>query len=204
MFAGDRDAGESIIRALTKFGEDFPINAGEGEKRRQIMVKPKRLEGFEMILTAEPTADVPRNSRADFSLFHSAMMEQQARRSVGPSAFWFMRQMGIEQPMIMWKETLEGYLLGSESVMAVLEKRLARTLEIDEGAGMTVEEALRRAGELPPGAVEALMQQVAGGQGGQGGPAGGAGGGLTSEALGQQRAESPFITGAPALQDITV
>ena len=206
VVASDVDAADSIMRALSAFGETvrIPTHPGHGKASPRITLKPEDMENYRPALKGEYSLRVPINKRADLDLMISAM-ERVTQSKLPISMAYLLGSLGdIEEPYKMYEESLVWDFLMSEPVRALHQNELVKELKGDIAGdeGMAVEEFLKESAEWPPEVRMAVLQEVLGpgamqGQpptdGGGAGSAYGGGGGMAGETQGALRAGKPFM-----------
>lgn len=215
--AADVDRADSLMRALTAFGETVPIptHPGHGKSSPRIDLEPKEMENYRAAIKGEYVLRVPISKRADFDLGISAMervMQGKLPISMATISSTFM---DVENPYKEYEESLVWSFLMSDRVRQLHEDELVKDLKGDIAGdeGMAVEEFLKASEGWPSQVRQAVLQEVLG-PGGMvppaptdGGGAGsnyGGGGGIAPDTQGGLRANRPLMAnpGGPKPEDM--
>ena len=212
VIASDLDAADSIMRALSAFGETvrIPTHPGHGEGSPRIALDPEDMANHRPALKGGYTLRVPISKRADFDLGISAMERIAQGKLPISMATVSSTFMDVEDPYKEYEESLVWRWLMSDPVSQLYENELVKDLKGDIAGdeGMAVDEFLKMSAEWPEEAKAArmaILQEVLGpgaiqqpppADGGGAGSAYGGGGGIAPDTQGGLRANRPLMAEA--------
>ena len=204
--AADLDRADSIMRALSAFGETvrIPTHPGHGKKSPRITLSPEDMENYRPALKGEYVLRVPISKRADFDLGISAMERIAQGKLPISMATVSSTFMDVEDPHKEYEESLVWSFLMSDEVRQLHQDELVKELKGDIAGdeGMALDEFMKASAEWPPEVRMAVLQEVLGPQGAQpavptdaggAGSAFGGGGGIAPDTQGRLRAGKPLM-----------
>jgi hypothetical protein len=204
VIASDLDAADSIMRALSAFGETvrIPTHPGHGKGSPRITLNPEDMENYRATLKGEYSLRVPINKRADLDLAVSMMERVNQSKLPIPMPYIFSSLMDVEDPYKMYEESLVWDFLMSEPVRQLHQDELVKELKGDIAGdeGMAVDDFMKESEGWPDEVRQAVLQEVLGPAAMQPPPTGGGansfyggGGGISGETQGAMRAGKPFM-----------
>lgn len=198
--AADIDSAEMVMRSVAAWENDVELQRRTSTDAGKLLLPHEGILDWIATTTADLDPDIPTDKRTEFSLGLDALVTTKRERLGISRATIMKRLMDIDDPMEELRQArVDEFLDSPEMQKWILKQALEEAdVQVAEAEAATMEDAERMAaaGQLPPEMLAFLRQQEAQRQGGGGGGSGAGGrNGLSNEAAGQIKAESPFSQG---------